>query len=47
MVRYLRGQYGKDHGKDNRSYKFIKVMSPISTSPLNPFKIYNPKHEKN
>jgi len=42
-----KGQYRKDHGKDNRSYKFIKVMSLISTSPLNPFKIYNPKHAKN
>lgn len=42
-----KGQYRKDHGKDNKSYKFIKVMSPILTSPLNPFKIYDPKHEKN
>lgn len=42
-----KGQYRKDHRKDIRPYKFIKVTSPILNSPLNPFKVYDPKHEKN
>lgn len=41
-----KGEYRNDHGKGG-NYQFIKVSSPILTNPLIPFKIYDPKHEKN
>lgn len=41
-----KGEYKNDHGKGG-DYQFIKVSSPILTNPLIPFKIYDPKHEKN